>query len=141
MTIHVLDQKSEDMRHFDKKEWKQYDLKHFNQPVEWDTKFYYLKAIGDNGEILGTMELKIEGGVGKINTLLVGKNIQRKGVGKSLMQKAEELTKHQNGHKIYLTTGKDWEARKFYESLGYQKSGEINNHFFHIDFIQLSKFL
>ena len=60
---------------------------------------------------------------------------------KVLEQKAVEITKKQNGHKLFLMTGKDWEAIKFYETLGFEKTGEINNHYFNGDFIELTKFI
>lgn len=140
MNIQILEQKTDDMRFFDKKEWKIYDVLHFGKSIKWDTKFYYLKAEDKSG-ILGTMELKIEGGVGKINTILVGNKSQRKGVGKALMQKADELTKENNGHKMFLITGKNWEAVKFYKALGFEKTGELRDHYFHVDFIEMSKFI
>ena len=140
MEVKVLEQKSEDMKTFDKNEWKEYDFEHFGHSIVWDTKIYYLKAEDELG-ILGTLEIKVEGGVGKINTILVRKGNQGKGVGKALMQKAEEITKKQNGHKLFLMTGKGWEAIKFYESLGFQKTAKINNHYFNIDFIELTKFI
>ena len=140
MNITVFDQKPEDMKSFDKKEWKEYDHIHFGKEINWDTKTYFLKAEDETG-ILGTMELKVEGGVGKINTLLVSHTAQRKGVGKALMQKAEELTKSQNGHKLFLLTGENWEAVQFYLAVGFEKTAEVKNHYFHIDFIQLSKFI
>lgn len=138
MKITLLTGKSDDMRFFDKAEWKRYDLEHFGRALEWDTKMYFLKAEDKSG-ILGTMELKIEGGIGKINTRLVTNTNQRKGVGKALMQKAEELTRKLNGHKMFVITGKDWNAVKFYEALGYRKSGDLPNHYFNVDFMELSK--
>lgn len=140
MNIKVFEQKSEEMKSFDKREWKEYDIQHFGHPVVWDTKIYYLKAEDETG-ILGTLEIKVEAGVGKVNTVLVRKGQQGKGVGKALMEKAEEITKKQNGHKLFLMTGKGWEAIKFYETLGFEKTGEINNHYFNGDFIELTKFI
>ena len=57
------------------------------------------------------------------------------------MEKAEELTKQQNGHKLFLMTGKGWKAVQFYEAMGFQKTAEIHNHYFNTDFIELTKFL
>lgn len=140
MKITIFKEKPDDMRAFDKREWKQYDVEHFGRELEWDTKMYFLKATDKSG-ILGTMELKIEGGIGKINTLLVTNTNQGKGVGKALMQKAEEFTRKLNGHKMFVVTGKEWDAVGFYEALGYKKTGDLPNHYFNVDFIELSKFL
>lgn len=140
MQSSAFSQKPDEMRAFDKDEWKQYDFEHFGKDVIWDTVFYYVEAEEDN-RIVGTMELKIEAGIGKVTTLLVAKSNQRKGVGKALMQKAEEITKQQNGHKLFLTTGKTWEALKFYQTIGFQITGELRDHYFHVDFVELTKFL
>lgn len=140
MKITIFSEKPDDMRDFDKKEWKQYDVEHFGRELAWDTKMCFLKAEDESG-IIGTMELKIEGGVGKVNTLLVANTNQRRGVGRALMQKAEEITRDQKGHKMFVVTGKGWEAVKFYETLGYKKTGDLPNHYFNVDFIELSKFL
>jgi ribosomal protein S18 acetylase RimI-like enzyme len=113
---------------------------HFGHPIIWDTKVYYVKAEDTTG-ILGTLEIKVEGGVGKINTILVRKGEQGKGVGKALMEKAEEITKKQNGHKLFLMTGEGWEAIKFYKKLGFEKTADIHNHYFHTNFIELTKFI
>jgi ribosomal protein S18 acetylase RimI-like enzyme len=140
MHYYVLEEKSSEMKEFDKSEWKNYDIEHFGREIEWDTKKYFIKA-EKNDEVVGTLELVVEGGVGKIHTLLVGKNEHGKGIGRSLIQKAEEITKKQNGHKLYLTTGKEWEAVKFYKAVGFEITGELKNHYFNIDFVELTKFL
>lgn len=76
-----------------------------------------------------------------IDELIIKQEQQGKGIGKMLMHKAEEIAGQQKLHKIYLDTGKDWPAVKFYESLGYQKTGELLKHFESIDYIVFSKFL
>ena len=128
------------MRAFDKKEWKNYDHDHFVKDIVWDTKASFLK-IEEKGVVLGTMELKVEGGVGTIKTIIVKKGLQGKGIGKILIKKAEELTWQQNGHKLFLTTGKNWQAVRFYESMGFAKSADLPNHYFGVDFIEMTKFL
>jgi len=140
MEISVLKRKSKPMRSFDKTEWKYYDREHFGRVISWDTRIYYLKAY-EGKEIVGTMELKVEAGVGFIKTLIVKYSNQRKGTGKILMLEAENIIKKQNGHKIFLTTGKYWDAVKFYLALGFKQTGEMRNHYFHVNFIEMSKFI
>ncbi len=90
MQITVYTDKPDDMKAFDKKEWKLYDIEHFGQNIVWDTKVYYLKAEDDN-TILGTLELKVEGGIGKVNTLLVSSERLRKGVGRDFVELSKLL--------------------------------------------------
>ncbi|PIS15964.1 hypothetical protein COT62_00900 [Candidatus Roizmanbacteria bacterium CG09_land_8_20_14_0_10_41_9] len=140
MKISVLTKKSKSVKDFDKTQWKKWDKVHFGKEIEWKTVFYYLSA-KEGSAIVGTMEVKIEAGVGKVNTLIVHSESLRKGIGKALMRKAEELTKKHNGHKLILTTGKGWEAVKFYKELGFQEVGLLRDHFFHVDFIEMNKLL
>ncbi|MDO8503866.1 MAG: GNAT family N-acetyltransferase [bacterium] len=140
MKIAVLKRKSKVMKAFDKAGWKHYDQEHFGKDIEWNPKIYFLKAfIG--GKILGTLELKINGGVGEIKTLLVEHTTLRRGVGKALMLKAEEMVKAHGGHKLFLTAGEGWQAVKFYEALGFEETGKLPNHYFNVDFIEMSKFV
>lgn len=80
MKIAALKRKPKAMKVFDKAEWKHYDQEHFGRDIKWDPKVYFLKAYA-GGKILGTMELKVNGGVGEIKTLLVEYTTQRQGVG------------------------------------------------------------
>jgi len=140
MKISVFTKKSKSIKDFNKIQWRKWDKVHFGKEIEWKTVFYYL-CVKERNAVVGTIELKIEAGVGKVNTLIVHSESLRKGIGKALMRKAEELTKKHHGHKLILTTGKDWEAVKFYKALGFQEVGLLRDYFFHVDFIEMSKLL
>jgi ribosomal protein S18 acetylase RimI-like enzyme len=57
------------------------------------------------------------------------------------MERAEAIAKQYKLHNVYLDTGKNWKAAKFYESLGYKKTGELPKHLEQQDYIEYSKFL
>ncbi|HLL61195.1 MAG TPA: GNAT family N-acetyltransferase [Candidatus Nitrosocosmicus sp.] len=141
MKINILKRKTKQMKDFDKKEWKYHDEEHYGREVTWDTKVYYLKACDDKNEILGTMELKVEGGIGVIRTLIVAHDRMRQGIGKSLILQAEEITKKQNGHKLHLFTGKPWQSVPFYQSVGFKITSILPDHYWHVDFVEMSKLL
>ena len=63
------------------------------------------------------------------------------GIGRLLIEQAEKFAKEKGGHKSYLITGKDWDVRKFYESLGYKNTGGLKNHFRHVDFVIYEKLI
>lgn len=140
MKVRVLKRKSKEMKAFDKAEWKYHDQEHFGKEIIWDTKMYFLKAYKGRS-ILGTLELKVEAGIGAVKILLVSHAHMRQGVGKVLMQKAEEISRAHNCHKMFLNTGKNWEAVKFYEAMGFTKTGELKKHYFKVDFVEFTKFL
>ncbi|MBI1982313.1 MAG: GNAT family N-acetyltransferase [Candidatus Levybacteria bacterium] len=138
--IVVLNRKPKAMKTFDSAEWKHYDREHFGRDIKWDSKVYFLKAYSGR-KIMGTMELKVEGGVGEIKTLLVKHTMQRQGVGRALVSKAEKITKTNGGHKLFLTTGEGWRAVSFYKAIGFEQTAKLSNHYFSVDFIEMSKFI
>lgn len=128
------------IKEFDNKEWHGVDVQHFGKTVKWVEKNFIYKAT-DNGKIVGTIRLKYETGVVYIETIIVAAEKRGQGIGKLLIVKAEKFAKKEKAHKLFLTTGKDWEARKFYESLGFEKVADLPNHHFHKDFVIYSKFV
>jgi ribosomal protein S18 acetylase RimI-like enzyme len=60
-----------------------------------------------------------------IEELLVKEQFQGKGIGKSLVKKAEEDLKKDNIKFIYLSTNKRAPAVKFYKALGYRPSKNV----------------
>ena len=129
------------IKEFNDREWKFADKEHYGQVLDWSKKNYLITAYDDNRNIVGTLAQKISVGVAHIDTLLVAKDMQGKGIGTSLLKKAEEIAIAENAHKIYLETGKNWRSIKFYEKLGYKISGKLPNHYFHVDFVEFTKFL
>ncbi len=137
--IKLFDKLSKDAQVFVKEEWTHADFVHFGRVIQWKKETKALQAY-ENGVLVGVLELTIQAGVMYIDELIVKQERQGNGIGKFLMQKVEEIAKEQKLHKIYLDTGKNWPAVKFYESLGYQKTGELLKHFEQSDYIVFSKF-
>jgi GNAT superfamily N-acetyltransferase len=125
---------------FGEPEWHKMDMIHYGKKVEWNEKKFRFKAEED-GKILGTISGKHESGVVYVGTIIVAEKLRGKGVGRILMNKVEEYAKKMNAHKIWLNTGFDWPAGKFYESLGYKIEAKLPNHHFHKDFVIYSKFI
>lgn len=135
--IEKIDQAIEE---FQKAEWIPADLTHFGRKIDWKKENKVFTAIED-GTLVGVLELSIQSGVMHIESLIVKHDEYRKGVGKMLMKKAEALASDRQLHKIYLETGKTWDATMFYEALGYKVTGELPNHLEKQDYVEYSKFL
>ncbi len=76
-----------------------------------------LKALDDEGKILGSVRGKIEKGVTKIGKLMVHPSAQNKGVGRALMEAIEKELPSQT---YALFTGSKSEKNLFlYQTLGY----------------------
>ncbi|HUQ84810.1 MAG TPA: GNAT family N-acetyltransferase [Candidatus Limnocylindrales bacterium] len=143
MKIKITKKGSKKLKAFYKKEWEIADREHYGKPIAWEKwslKEFTLEA-QENDEIVGAVYFTITADVAYIDMLIVTKSHREKGLGKLLVKKAEGVAKKNGAHKIYLQTGKGWDAVSFYESLGYRITGELPNHCFHKDYIELSKFI
>lgn len=140
LMIKIAKSNQEELNKYHKKEWEEADKEHYGQKVSWRAKMYYLKAV-EEGNLVGSLRMRIKAGVAHIEKLIVSKTNRRRGIGKKLMQQAEEIAKKNSTHKIDLITGKGWEAEDFYKSLGYQISAKLPKHSFKIDFVAFTKFI
>jgi ribosomal protein S18 acetylase RimI-like enzyme len=125
---------------FGEPEWHKMDLLHYGHDIEWKEKKFRFKAV-ENGRILGTVSGRYECGVVYVGTIIVAEKSRGKGIGKMLMDKVEEFAKGMGAHKIWLDTGSNWPAGKFYESLGFERTANLPNHYFQKDFVIYSKII
>lgn len=122
-------------------EWAEADKDHFGDTsVDFNRKKFIFIAELDS-QIAGYVKIETDMGVCKIDSIITGSGFRGKGVGKLLMEKAEEIAKSEVCHKVILETGIDWEARKFYELCGYVVSATLTDHFGHKDFVLMEKFI
>lgn len=140
MKIKVLKRSNKKLKEFETEEWKGADKEHYGRNIDWHPKEFYLAAI-EKGEILGSLNFRIQVGVAEIKTLIVARTKQGRGIGKALVQKAEEIARKNNAHKLYLISGKGWDAVEFYKKLGFENTGESLHHYAKHDFLHLTKFI
>lgn len=83
-----------------------------------------------NGEVLGVIQIGADevGSVCEIENLAVKKEAQGKGIGKKLVEFAENYAKEHRCHKTWLFTLDWYHAAPFYEKLGYEQEGFLKNH-------------
>lgn len=138
--IKAVEKTDQVLEEFQKAEWIPADIAHFGRKIDWKKENKVFTATED-GKLVGVLEFSIQAGVMHIESLIVKHDEYRKGVGTMLMQKAESLAYERQLHKIYLETGKTWDATKFYEVLGYKVTGELPNHFGKQAYVEYTKFL
>ena len=138
--IKISESTNREVAVFGKREWVFVNIEHYGKNLDYQQKDFVFKAV-DNGEIVGSIKFSHEAGVLTINYLIVAHNKRGSGIGKALTLKAEEQGKKLGAHKIYLVTGKGWQAEKFYQALGYRQAGILKNHNFHEDFVSYEKFI
>ena len=138
--IQEVDKISPELESFQRAEWELADLEHFGKIVDWKKETKVLKAV-DSNELLGILELTMQSGVMHIDSLVIKHKKYGQGIGKALMKKAEEVAQQHKVHKVWLDTGKNWPATKFYDALGYERTGELPKYLNQQDYIEFSKFL
>jgi len=127
-----------EIKPFNAKEWVATNVKHYGKPDNWIEEEFVFKVVED-GEIVGTIYGEFAAGVLYIDDLIVAKTKRNLGIGKMLMEKAEEFGKDLKAHKSYLITWEDGDVIGFYEKLGYKKTGDFVNHYYHSDFVIYEK--
>jgi ribosomal protein S18 acetylase RimI-like enzyme len=141
MKIVISKATEKEIESFNKKVWKEADQEHYGLGARWVSKEIIFKAV-ERRKIIGTVKAKYDSGVIYVKNVIIAKSKRRQGIGRQLMAKIEEAGKKLGGHKIYLFTGKKWvSSRKFYEKLGYKKTGDLPKHFFKHDFVIYSKMI
>ena len=138
MKITIAKTTEKEIKGFSKKARKEADIEHYGPAARWVSKEFILKAT-EGGKIVGVVKAKYEAGVVYIKNLIVAKDQRKQGIGRQLMAKAETAGKKLGGHKAFLFTGKTWSEKRFYEKLGYKKTGDLPKHFFKQDFVVYSK--
>lgn len=138
--IKISESTWKETKEFGEKEWPFANLEHFGKTVDFNGKKFIFKAI-DTDKIVGMIKGDLDGGVIHITHLLVAHDKKVIGIGKALVQTVEEFGKKNGAHKLYLETGKGWEAEKFYQKLGYKKTGVLSKHSFKRDYIVYEKFI
>lgn len=122
-------------------EWTKADQDHYgNYPPSFAVLTKTLLAKKEE-VIVGQLEVKIDQGIAKIESLLVGSESQGQGVGGALVKAAEEWVIENGAHKITLETGLSWSAKAFYEKLGYSVRTILPNDVAHQDFVLMDKML
>jgi predicted N-acetyltransferase YhbS len=123
-----------EVKQFETKEWHKLDKEHYGAPQgEYMDKNFRFVAT-ENGKIVGTISGECELGMIFIAVLIVAQKRYGQGIGQKLLDKAKKFGKRLGCHKIYLFTGKNWKANRFYKTLGFKKIAELPKHYLKHDF-------
>lgn len=135
------DADEKDIKAFSAAEWPEADAEHFGRKdVVFDKKKYTFVAI-QNEQITGYIIIETDMGVCYIDSIITAHAYRGTGVGKALIQIAEEKALSEKCHKMFLITGLDWKAKAFYASLGYNEVTILKKHYNRQDFVQMEKLL
>lgn len=137
--IEVDPETSAALKTFKSVEWPVADQEHYGDKIPDFIKRNHTLMVQEEDQIQGYISFFLVGGVGKIDSLIVGQKFRGRGIGKRLLEQAEQKMKSLGAHKVSLETGVDWEARKLYEKLGYKVRVLLPNDFGHKDFVLMDK--
>lgn len=140
MNIQEVKEVTESIKKFEEDGWYEADLEHYGCAKPYSKKKYKFASY-DNEDVVGILDLVIEGNVANIENLLVNKVNRGRGIGKSLTQFAESFAKEKKCTKIWLYTEEGWEAEKFYKKVGYKITGKHKNHYLGNTELIFTKFL
>ena len=130
-----------DVQSFKEKEWQIADLEHYGRDVDLQRRDYEFCARSEDGDVLGVVEMNVQGDLANITTLLVNSQKRKMGVGRALMEKAEKLAVGKGCKKIWLETNEGWGAEYFYAKLGYEIEAKLERHIFNQNSLIFVKFL
>lgn len=140
MKITSLKEKTDQLKRFEKREWRIANIEHFGYNAYANPKKFLFIA-EDHGRIAGFADGAVVAGVCYLSTLLISSKSRRTGIGKKLILKVEAFAKKHHAHKIFLHTGKIWDSFKFYKAMGYEEEDISKDHYGHQEFVQFVKFL
>jgi GNAT superfamily N-acetyltransferase len=124
--------------------WKTHDrdwrTELWNFRVVWHEQQHDVAA-REGGELLGVLRLRIAASLGHVDALYVVPEQRRRGVGRLLVSRAEELSNYYNCHKITVPVFHDGAAQRFFAACGYVVEAVIPQHTFKLDVALLRKFL
>ena len=124
--------------------WKAYDRdwrsELWNFRVVWHEQTHDVLA-RDGETIVGALRLHVAASLGTIAALYVVPAQRRRGIGRLLTARAEELSNYYNCHKMTASVFHDRDAQRFFGACGYHVEAVLPQHTFKLDVALVRKFL
>jgi ribosomal protein S18 acetylase RimI-like enzyme len=128
LSIKQIKRSNKKIENFEKEEWYKADIEHYGKARPYSKKKFKFVSENSRDNITGVLDFIVEGNVGYIENLLVGKEYRGQGIGKSLVLFVENFAKEQGCTKIWLDTEEGWGAVEFYKKMGYKITGIHEDH-------------
>ncbi|HEY0394825.1 MAG TPA: GNAT family N-acetyltransferase [Candidatus Elarobacter sp.] len=124
--------------------WKAHDrdwrTELWNFRVVWHEQTHDVVA-RDGDDVIGALRLRIAASLGHVESLYVLPAQRRRGIGRLLLSRAEELSNYYNCHKVTVAVFHERAAQAFFQGCGYAVEAVIPQHTFKLDVALLRKFL
>ena len=112
----------------------------WNFTVIWHEEAHDVLAERD-GETIGAVRLVIAASLARIAACVVLPTERRKGVGRRLLESAEEIANYYNCHKMTVEMLHEGGAQRFLEACGYKLEAVLPQHTWKLDVAVMRKFL
>ncbi len=129
------------LQDFKDTEYPKVDKEHYGENLPNFETYEFTLTSKEDEKITGFIHIIVRLGIAYIDSLLVGEQFRKKGIGQKLVIEAETKAKFLGAHKIWLDTGLNWGAKEFYERLGYTIRTILPNDVAHQDCILMDKML
>lgn len=93
------------------------------------------------GTIIGALRMRISASLAHLDAVFVEPAERACGIGRTLLDRAEDTAIYYNCHKVTLSVPADGTARLFFERCGYRAEAVLQQHTFKLDVAILRKFL
>jgi GNAT superfamily N-acetyltransferase len=93
------------------------------------------------GELIGALRVRIAASLAHVESLYVLETERRRGVGRGLLARIEELANYYNCHKVSVGVLNESSAHRFLEACGYHLEAVLHQHTFKLDVAMMRKFL
>ena len=124
--------------------WKRHDRdwrsELWNFRVVWHEQTHDFAA-RDGDAVCGALRLRVAASLGHVEALYVLPDARRRGIGRLLTSRAEDVANYYNCHKMTVAVMHDGAAQRFFESCGYKLDAVLPQHTFKLDVALLRKFL
>ena len=108
--------------------------------IIWHEQRHEIAAMRDD-VVLGVLGLRIAASLAHVDSLMVDAHARRTGIGRALLERAEDLGKYYNAHKVTLEAPAHSAASAFFEACGYKIEAILPQHTWKLDVAVMRKFL
>jgi ribosomal protein S18 acetylase RimI-like enzyme len=108
--------------------------------VIWHEQRHELAAL-DGDTVVGALGLRIAASLAHLESLIVAPPRRRRGIGRQLVTRAEEVANYYNCHKMTLEVPVEGYGREFFAACGYTLEATLPQHTFKLDVAIMRKFL
>ena len=108
--------------------------------VIWHEQTHDFAAV-EGDRTVGAATVRIAASLGHVERVVVAPDARRRGIGRQLLDAADDVSKYYNCHKMTVLVRHRSEAQRFFEACGYREEAVLAQHTFKLDMAVLRKFL